>query len=89
MANMSLIHNFFLHIALLPILFYQRCISPLKRPTCRFYPSCSHYASESILVHGLVYGGYLILVRLLRCQPLCRGGYDPVPTKKPPAKTKR
>ncbi|WP_419785014.1 membrane protein insertion efficiency factor YidD [Pseudodesulfovibrio sp.] len=58
---------------------YQKLISPLLPPACRFVPSCSEYAMEAIQTHGAIKGGLLTLWRLLRCQPLCRGGYDPVP----------
>ena len=66
-------------IALASIRFYKRFISPLLPPACRFTPSCSEYAMEAIAKYGLVKGGGLALWRLLRCQPLCKGGYDPVP----------
>lgn len=68
--------------AALPVSFYRYCISPLFPGCCRFYPTCSAYAREAILVHGLVKGGLLALYRILRCQPLCRGGHDPVPPKR-------
>lgn len=58
---------------------YQRFISPLFAGSCRFEPSCSEYARLAVLEHGPVKGGLLALARLLRCQPLCRSGYDPVP----------
>ena len=60
------------------IRWYQRYVSPLKRPTCRFLPTCSEYACEAVSTHGCWRGGLLALWRLLRCQPLGRGGYDPV-----------
>jgi putative membrane protein insertion efficiency factor len=60
--------------------FYQQYLSPLKGgPTCRFYPSCSHYAYEAIERHGAIKGSYLALKRVLRCHPFHPGGYDPVP----------
>jgi hypothetical protein len=65
-------------VALSLIRFYQRHLSGLKRPTCRFVPSCSEYAFEAIERHGVLRGGLMALWRLLRCQPLCAGGYDPV-----------
>jgi hypothetical protein len=65
-------------VALAVIRFYQRYISVLKRPTCRFVPTCSEYAVEAIEHFGVVRGSLKALWRLLRCQPLCAGGYDPV-----------
>ena len=60
--------------------FYQRRLSGLKRqPCCRFTPTCSQYAREAIERYGALCGGGLALWRLLRCNPFCRGGYDPVP----------
>jgi putative membrane protein insertion efficiency factor len=64
------------------IRFYQRRISPAKRPCCRFYPTCSSYAIEAIEVHGAFKGLCLAAWRFLRCNPLCKGGWDPVPPKK-------
>ena len=61
------------------IAFYRRGISPLLPPLCRFEPSCSCYAAESIRLHGAWRGGVLALRRLLRCHPFSKGGYDPVP----------
>lgn len=61
------------------IRFYRGYISPLKPPTCRFYPSCSHYALESIGTHGALRGALMAAWRILRCNPFVRGGYDPVP----------
>ncbi|WP_281647321.1 membrane protein insertion efficiency factor YidD [Parendozoicomonas sp. Alg238-R29] len=58
---------------------YQYGISPLMANHCRFYPSCSSYATEAINTHGLLKGGYLSCRRLLRCHPWNPGGYDPVP----------
>jgi len=65
------------------IRFYQKYISPLKsKPTCRFYPTCSQYAIEALEIHGFFKGSFLAVWRILRCNPFCRGGYDPVPEKK-------
>lgn len=58
---------------------YRRFISPLKSPCCRFTPTCSEYAVEAIRVHGALKGTVLAVWRILRCNPFCRGGYDPVP----------
>lgn len=59
--------------------FYQRVISPLKKPCCRFYPTCSAYAKEAIGKHGALKGSMLSAWRILRCNPLCKGGIDYVP----------
>ena len=64
--------------ALALIAFYQRYLSPLKRPTCRFLPTCSEYAHDAIVHYGVLRGGLMALWRLCRCQPLCAGGHDPV-----------
>lgn len=62
------------------IRFYQKNLSALKSgPTCRFTPTCSQYAVEAIQRHGALCGGALALWRIMRCNPLCRGGFDPVP----------
>lgn len=58
---------------------YQVLLSPLKLPTCRFYPSCSAYVIDALRSHGAVKGSVLGAWRILRCNPFCRGGYDPVP----------
>jgi hypothetical protein len=66
-------------IALAPVRFYRRFLSPLKRaPTCRFLPTCSEYAIEAIERKGVLVGGMQAAWRLCRCNPLFRGGYDPV-----------
>lgn len=59
--------------------FYRRSISPMHQPCCRFIPTCSQYALEAIEKYGAIKGGILALRRILRCNPLCKGGYDPVP----------
>jgi putative membrane protein insertion efficiency factor len=61
---------------------YQRFISPLFGQCCRFHPSCSRYAIEAIETHGVVVGLGYTCWRLLRCQPFCRGGFDPVPPRR-------
>ncbi len=62
--------------------FYKRAISPLLPNACRFTPTCSEYAMEAIEVHGVVKGCFLSIWRLLRCNPFCKGGYDPVPPRR-------
>ncbi|MDR0405188.1 MAG: membrane protein insertion efficiency factor YidD [Clostridiales bacterium] len=61
------------------VVLYRRFISPLKRPSCRFEPTCSAYALEALEKYGAVKGLYLSVRRLLRCHPWSAGGSDPVP----------
>jgi hypothetical protein len=58
---------------------YQALISPLLPGACRFAPSCSEYARQAVLAHGVARGAWLALKRLLRCHPFHLGGYDPPP----------
>ena len=65
------------------ISFYRKNISTLKKaPCCKFVPTCSTYALEAVKVHGALKGTILSVLRILRCNPFSRGGYDPVPEKK-------
>ena len=59
--------------------FYQLAISPWTPPSCRYTPTCSHYAVEALDTHGTLRGAWLTLRRLLRCHPWGGHGYDPVP----------
>ncbi|MBQ6651877.1 MAG: membrane protein insertion efficiency factor YidD [Prevotella sp.] len=66
-------------VLLLPVRFYQYCISPLTPPSCRFTPTCSEYARQAITKHGPMKGLWLATRRILRCHPWGGSGYDPVP----------
>jgi uncharacterized protein len=61
------------------IRFYQSAISPFTPATCRFEPTCSRYTIEALQKHGLFYGGFLGLKRIISCHPWGKKGYDPVP----------
>lgn len=56
---------------------YQKLISPMFPPSCRFYPTCSHYAVDSLNKYGVLKGGVKAIWRVLRCNPLSKGGHDP------------
>ena len=60
---------------------YRKLISPLLPNACRFTPTCSQYALEALDKHGAIKGSILAIWRVLRCNPFCRGGYDPVPDR--------
>jgi putative membrane protein insertion efficiency factor len=60
------------------IVLYQKYISPLKKPSCRFYPTCSHYAADAVKKYGALKGGLMAIKRILKCHPFHPGGYDPV-----------
>jgi putative membrane protein insertion efficiency factor len=60
---------------------YRHTVSPLRLPTCRFTPTCSQYAVDALSEYGLFKGGWLAVVRLLKCGPWHRGGWDPVPER--------
>jgi hypothetical protein len=62
---------------------YRLLIGPALGPGCRFEPSCSAYALQALEQHGALSGTYLTLHRLVRCQPWCQGGHDPVPESAP------
>jgi putative membrane protein insertion efficiency factor len=73
---MSKLINFFF---ILPIKIYQILLSPLIGPSCRFNPTCSHYAIQAITKYGALKGLYLALKRIIRCHPWGESGNDPVP----------
>lgn len=60
---------------------YRHTVSPLRLPTCRFTPTCSQYAVEALTEFGLLRGGWLAAVRLLKCGPWHNGGWDPIPDR--------
>ncbi len=66
-------------VAVALIRVYQKLLSPLLPPSCRFTPTCSHYAAGAIERYGLLRGGWLAVKRIARCHPWNPGGYDPVP----------
>lgn len=66
-------------ISCVMIRIYQKCISPLFPPSCRYYPTCSQYAFQSLKKYGFIKGCFLSIKRILRCHPFHEGGYDPVP----------
>ncbi len=57
---------------------YKAVVSPFLPPACRFEPTCSEYAKQAVEKYGAVKGTWLGLKRMLRCQPFCKGGHDPV-----------
>lgn len=71
--------NLFTWLLVALVRLYQLVVSPHLPPSCRFFPSCSHYALLALERHGAIRGTWLILKRLLRCQPFGTAGYDPVP----------
>lgn len=77
---LTALHRLLVRVVLLPVVVYRRVLSPLKRaPTCRYLPTCSEYAIEAVNSRGIIVGSGLAMWRVLRCNPLLRGGYDPVP----------
>ena len=71
--------TFLRRLFILPIRLYQILLSPVLPHSCRFIPTCSAYAVEAIMTHGVLRGGWLALRRLARCHPWGGSGYDPVP----------
>ena len=67
------------HIMIWLVSLYRKFISPIKPPCCRFTPTCSAYALEAFRKRGFFVGLILTVWRILRCNPFCKGGYDPVP----------
>jgi uncharacterized protein len=61
---------------------YRNTVSPMRLPSCRFSPTCSQYAVDALREYGLIRGGWLAMVRLLKCGPWHRGGWDPIPERR-------
>lgn len=70
------------HLFIMLIKFYRKFISPIKPPTCRFYPTCSQYGLEAFQKHGAFKGFYLTVIRISKCHPFHPGGIDFVPEEK-------
>ncbi|WP_414687946.1 membrane protein insertion efficiency factor YidD [Mycobacterium sp.] len=68
--------------AIFAIELYRTYVSPMRLPTCRFTPTCSQYAVEALTEYGLIRGGWLAAVRLAKCGPWHRGGWDPIPERR-------
>ncbi|MBD1399877.1 membrane protein insertion efficiency factor YidD [Pelovirga terrestris] len=77
--NFSRISNYLIYPFVYLIDLYKYFISPLKVNCCRFYPSCSSYARESLINHGFLKGSFYSLFRIIKCHPFHPGGFDPVP----------
>ncbi len=63
---------------ILPIILYQRLLSPMLPSSCRFTPTCSEYTKQAIIKHGIIKGAYLGIKRISKCHPWGKSGYDPV-----------
>ena len=75
---MKRIGNFLKRMMIMAIRCYQKFISPLFPPTCRFYPTCSTYFIQALEKYGVLKGSYLGIKRILKCHPWHEGGYDPL-----------
>ncbi len=72
-------HDLLKNCFILIIKGYRKFISPLKKPSCIYIPTCSEYGIEALSKYGFFKGGFLTIKRILRCHPFAKGGYDPVP----------
>ncbi|MBN1498785.1 MAG: membrane protein insertion efficiency factor YidD [Spirochaetes bacterium] len=73
------LHRIIILLPLMVLKIYKRIISPFLPKACRYYPTCSEYAAQALRKYGLIKGLFLAVKRILRCNPLFEGGYDPVP----------
>lgn len=80
-AALAAVRRWPVRAAIFAIELYRTYVSPLRLPTCRFSPTCSQYAVEALSEYGLVRGGWLAAVRLVKCGPWHRGGWDPIPER--------
>jgi putative membrane protein insertion efficiency factor len=76
------------YLLMVPVRLWQLLFSSWLPRTCRFHPSCSQYALDALRERGAVVGLWLTVRRLLRCQPFCEPGFDPVPPRQPPGRTR-
>lgn len=76
------LHTIIIFPFVILIRLYQIFISPLLGPNCRYSPTCSAYTLEALRIHGLFYGGWLSIKRIISCNPWGGSGYDPIPSKK-------
>lgn len=79
MSLLKLISKFFAYILIIPIWIYQKVLSPILPSSCRYTPTCSHYAVEALKKHGPIKGTWLATKRILSCNPWGGHGHDPVP----------
>ncbi len=73
------LHSIVILLPLLVLKLYKKIISPFLPKACRYYPTCSEYAAQALRKYGLLKGIFLAVKRILKCNPLFEGGYDPVP----------
>ena len=79
-AVLCRLHEYVCRVFLIPVHLYRKYLSPLKgQGSCRFTPTCSAYCIEAVMEWGILIGLALTLWRVLRCNPFCSGGHDPVP----------
>lgn len=86
MAALETLRRLPVRAAIFAIELYRTYVSPMRLPTCRFSPTCSQYAVEALSEYGLVKGGWLAAVRLAKCGPWHRGGWDPIPVRHNPVR---
>lgn len=88
MQLIDYLHRFLKFILILPIRIYQKLISPLLGPSCRYTPTCSHYSVDAIQEWGVFKGTWMAVKRIVSCNPWGGSGYDPVPVNPKRKKSK-